>query len=735
MTSLRHGKKGVNDEIPSYNVESYFRKKVVNSQRPKPGTDIFHANVDGMENRGLCSFCRTLDFAKLFTPSSECQFSQVCCHLEHFITWDLSAVLRNHKCSFCRLLLQGLLGTSQGQSPWLECSFVMGHIEGFETAEFQETRQIDLSGRRMWITASKQCHNEFSRDSGPHDSQECWETRRTYDRAITLRSQNHPTGTINPNIILAWLSTCDKTHDQCTPRTMPTTSPFELRVIDVFQGCITPAPPNCKYFALSYVWGGIEQLRLTKENLHVLTQEQPFPSNFRGASKTVMDAMGFCRLIGQRYLWIDTLCIIQNDAVDQRAQIQSMDLVYSCAHATIVAAAGTSAKKGLIGVGSSSRQDPTTECIENLQLTVTQRHALISIMDAPWNTRAWTFQENIFSRRLIVFTDYQMTFSCNKTLWREDKVIESDSLALGDHRPCSDIQHLQLAGPTQNLDSSRASWAFATYQAAIGEYILRKLTREIDILDAFSGVQSTLTPILGPFRWGLPSCCFEAALTWRSKDQFPISRREGFPSWSWAGWKDYKHRVDFSTNEKKGISGQFSYGYGSEVTWYQVNEDYLLDMISNEKPHQFSTSVLMSYHRSRTRSKYHVSQINLPSNLATPLSQYLVFWTNSAVFKVGRVMKRHFEDMTSAGFRHEHPEFEVQNKWGNRIGTICLDPNWRERQPDEMEFIVVATDSQCNFFAMLIQWKDGVASRVQMSSDPISQDRWVPSERKMIVLG
>src|SRR5436305_7861718 len=62
------------------------------------------------------------------------------------------------------------------------------------------------------------------------------------------------------------------------------------------------------------------------------------------------------------------------------------------------------------------------------------------------------------------------------------------------------------------------------------------MTRDDDALNAFTGILQRLeTMYKEGFFWGLPIADFQWALLWQS--QWPPQRREGFPTWSWAGWK------------------------------------------------------------------------------------------------------------------------------------------------------------------------------------------------------
>ncbi|KAF2726828.1 hypothetical protein EJ04DRAFT_452560, partial [Polyplosphaeria fusca] len=80
--------------------------------------------------------------------------------------------------------------------------------------------------------------------------------------------------------------------------------------------------------------------------------------------------------------------------------------------------------------------------------------------------------------------------------------------------------------------------ALKDYKEFLAAYLHRQLGEADDILNGFAGILGGLSPYLGSFRWGIPiSQLFSAgALTWNSKQSFPLARRRNFPSWSWAGW-------------------------------------------------------------------------------------------------------------------------------------------------------------------------------------------------------
>lgn len=179
-------------------------------------------------------------------------------------------------------------------------------------------------------------------------------------------------------------------------------SPF--RVIDIQQGCIAIPPPQCRYLALTYVWGDIQNCKNIKGNRALLETLGKLP--IERLPQTLKDAIYLVAEIGERFLWVDSLCITQDDEESKAGQINTMGQIYSSTIATIVAHHGESAKSGLCGITPHIPRVQHREMVQNL--TVANRMCLRS--DFKWSTRAWTYQEEMLSCRLLRFTEYYIDF-------------------------------------------------------------------------------------------------------------------------------------------------------------------------------------------------------------------------------------------------------------------------------------------------------------------------------------
>jgi hypothetical protein len=105
-----------------------------------------------------------------------------------------------------------------------------------------------------------------------------------------------------------------------------------------------------------YVWGNAQTYRLQKDNRQELTKRGGLRSHWKKIPRTIRDAILLTQKLGKQYLWVDSLCLIQDDPDDLMSGIQRMDTVYEQSVLTIVAAYGSNATLGLPGVRAGSRK-------------------------------------------------------------------------------------------------------------------------------------------------------------------------------------------------------------------------------------------------------------------------------------------------------------------------------------------------------------------------------------------
>ncbi|KAH9207058.1 heterokaryon incompatibility protein-domain-containing protein [Leptodontidium sp. 2 PMI_412] len=173
------------------------------------------------------------------------------------------------------------------------------------------------------------------------------------------------------------MSFCSSDHVKsgCTPD-----SPDDLQdlcVIDCATRAVVPAPLNCHYVALSYVWGKAQPAHGAD------IPSSPFPL-------VVEDSISVTVALGFQYLWVDRYCVDQNDN-RKHIQLGQMDKIYSCAQLTIVAAAGEDANYGLPGVSLRSHQSKAILEIYSVKVVQIFPHSVAVLKNSSWSKRGWTY--------------------------------------------------------------------------------------------------------------------------------------------------------------------------------------------------------------------------------------------------------------------------------------------------------------------------------------------------------
>ena len=199
-----------------------------------------------------------------------------------------------------------------------------------------------------------------------------------------------------------------------------------LRVIDVEQQCVTDleVTAHSRWIALSYVWGQARGHVLTRSNKYCLYQAGALNEAYLPA--TIYDAMLVTQAMQERFLWVDALCIIQDDDEDKEMFIGRMDDIYAQASLTIINAAGADARDFLPGVREQSARE-TQEPFDFKGSTLVRRLDPIDsesrgnwLGDSVWLTRGWTLQEGLLSQRALIFTAEQVYWQCQDATWCED---------------------------------------------------------------------------------------------------------------------------------------------------------------------------------------------------------------------------------------------------------------------------------------------------------------------------
>jgi hypothetical protein len=298
-----------------------------------------------------------------------------------------------------------------------------------------------------------------------------------------------------------------------------------------------------RYVALSHCWGGSQPTVTIKQTLEARKQGIALSS----LTRTFQDAVWVARQLGINCLWIDSICIIQDDRDDWRKESVMMCQVYKNAIFTISAASSPDSRQGFLNnyhsdlvrvVLFESQPADATEPPTRTEARRLPFHEIsrpLHLRD-PIETRAWTLQERELSCRLIEFTASEVIFTCRSMRNCECGMT---STAPGSQRGHRDFSATKLSSHHSHKD-------FSAWYDIVRQYGRRSLTKERDKLPALSGLATELAGyapnIYQDYVAGLWSSrqdrvLFIHGLLWRLlffTRQSPVPTNYRAPSFSWA---------------------------------------------------------------------------------------------------------------------------------------------------------------------------------------------------------
>ncbi|KAL8365639.1 hypothetical protein RB595_004450 [Gaeumannomyces hyphopodioides] len=292
----------------------------------------------------------------------------------------------------------------------------------------------------------------------------------------------------------ALLAECEHSHDACKPSGPVPLPTRVLRIIPQESSSpriqlFTPPPdgPLGRYACLSYCWGGEQKIKLTKTNLHTL-QTNGLDANT--LPLTLKDAIMATQCLGLQYLWIDALCIIQDDDEDKKREISRMGSIYSSCTICISAATGKSVHDGFL---KPARQINTLHPMCKITLPPGHNDKFhgtilltpIHVQDTEGfaiNKRGWTYQEALLSPRTLMFGDLEPILRCRT----EDAQQIHKSLVVNYSDPVKPlIITRNVPGYHGHVPLNTAS---ALWPDVVAEYSARRLTKDEDKPIAIQGV-------------------------------------------------------------------------------------------------------------------------------------------------------------------------------------------------------------------------------------------------------
>jgi hypothetical protein len=410
----------------------------------------------------------------------------------------------------------------------------------------------------------------------------------THGDAVVCREYNPPDRTGDAaalNLLKTWITNCMENHENCsknvTPDILPTrlldiSEPTVIRLVDTQDAGITEP-----YITLSHCWGkSRNHLTLTSENRYRLQQGIPvseLPLTFREAAHVT-------RYLGYKYIWIDSLCIIQSGeeaAEDWAREVRMMASVYSNCVLNLAASDAQNSSEGMFRQRDPNAVSPL--CIDiptavlmrerglHWRVSAESRpHVLITseslergIGHFSLDTRAWVCQERLLSVRTAHFARNQIFWECQSRPFASESVpcsIDSEHTLVQTHgevfaidpakpneHPIEDIEATSmplLASPSITWMAHDRIAQTQRWFNILTNYTTRNLTRATDKLPAIGAVAQRIGEALndqyalGCFRSHLPY-----ALLWQGGNGFINSSKSSklggqmtyiAPSWSWA---------------------------------------------------------------------------------------------------------------------------------------------------------------------------------------------------------
>ncbi|PTB62148.1 HET-domain-containing protein [Trichoderma citrinoviride] len=376
-----------------------------------------------------------------------------------------------------------------------------------------------------------------------------------------------------------WLADCVASHEACNAECQEYEWP--RRVLDISQDemirlvSIEYPPPGATYVALSYCWGRRGGNLCTYES-NLAQHKKGIP--LKSLPQTIRDIVSVCKQLGQQYLWVDALCIIQDDPADKMTQIPMMADIYSGA-LLVVSAAGTADVLEGCPLGPPELQPIQPKVLEleypryleanpenkgaGKVTVVVERmeHEHCRRLPGHWaretfdqdgvdllNTiedRAWTFQERFLAKRALYIGKGELSWVCASAVQCECRksrleVKTEDGDRVFNHRYCIGHVSTKRLFSDSNKDLYKTfSYLWAEVVTTYSARLLTQFTDRVAALEGLSAAFSRRWPEVyarKDYAFGCWEPFLRDLLVWQASGEEPVSenvQRGLFPSWAW----------------------------------------------------------------------------------------------------------------------------------------------------------------------------------------------------------
>jgi hypothetical protein len=369
------------------------------------------------------------------------------------------------------------------------------------------------------------------------------------------------------SLALNWIQRCSAEHEGCRSLFGTDSRQLPTRLISVHPSKpvhlydTTLLSTDTKYVTLSHRWGRSLVFTLTSKNIETLRTEIQMTE----LSQTFQDAITFARSIGIDYIWIDSLCIIQDSENDWHVEAARMGNVYRYGWCNIAATEAKDGKSGLF----VDRNDNEVDAIKPKVFKVAPKSLIGRATSALWDKihgvhnrgeiasgrlspgswtaiekglwhrnitdsdllkRGWVLQERILAMRILHFRDSQVFYECLQFR-------ACESFPAGLPPPLHNSSNFKEASGALEMSPKADPWptSFQAWQAIIEEYTRCDLTFEKDKLIAISGVASRMKEhIRCRYLAGLWEHHLLTQLLWDMGIGGKRLQTYQAPSWSWA---------------------------------------------------------------------------------------------------------------------------------------------------------------------------------------------------------
>ncbi|KAI1810749.1 heterokaryon incompatibility protein-domain-containing protein [Poronia punctata] len=382
------------------------------------------------------------------------------------------------------------------------------------------------------------------------------------------------------DLVGSWLVECSSSHRLCAER-RGDASFNPTRLLDVLIGGRQSdtfkivdggdVPPESSYLTLSHRWGAASMPRLTVDNM----------ASYRAGAaicklpKTFQEAIFIAWRLGVRYIWIDSLCIIQegDDGEDWMREAPKMAEIYSNCLLNISADWGAK-DQGLFfsrEIGFSEKfemefclsqntdqkkkrkRTPENNTIKT-GYTFIPAHSLEQVDDSPLAGRGWVFQERILSPSIVHFGRREVLWECCQKLASESLPFGLQNISLGDMARLSQSATLKRLDPNGDphlrkllvqafrgatlTDATVRDTPYLLWWFLISKYCRCALTFSSDRLVAVSGVARYFKNIVkDQYVLGMWRKYLAVEMAWQVKSatggNLPGSKIYPGPSFSW----------------------------------------------------------------------------------------------------------------------------------------------------------------------------------------------------------